>query len=155
MQITPDYSSITRQQLTPASSVDEDTKPIKHRSVPDSQDDDYYFYHSGRGMTERRGSVQSIGRRPDDEENTPQPVTLPPIPTLFAAVERCSNYSPMLIFRCGSAPPLTSRTTEPSIRTSSCTLLAPRGIPARRLPSPLHLLRLRIQYKQSANAKLS
>ena len=105
MQVTPvDYypqpplssTSINRlQQLTPANSVTDDdfcsTNRVynRGRSVSDTRDDDYYFYHSGRrGMTSRRGSVQSIGRRPEDDANPPEPVRLPPITSLLAAVER-------------------------------------------------------------------
>jgi len=67
------------------------------RSGSDPGQDDYYFYHTGSTsnsvMNSRRGSVQSIGRgRPSDDaidakKGDPQ-VRLPPITSLFAAVER-------------------------------------------------------------------
>ena len=67
------------------------------RSGSDPRQDDYYFYHTGSTsnsiMNSRRGSVQSIekGRLSDDaidaKKADPQ-VRLPPITSLFAAVER-------------------------------------------------------------------
>jgi hypothetical protein len=86
MQIKSDYppSISSRQQLTPAPSVDEEPN---RRSLSDSREDDYYFYHKG-GMSSRRGSIQSIVSRPDDEQKAQPSVTLPSINTLFATVER-------------------------------------------------------------------
>jgi hypothetical protein len=129
MQITPvEYphppsyipnTLIHRQQLTPAPSlVDEPAdlhtqngftsgtgfKLYRQRSNSDPErHDDYYFYHTGR--MSRRSSIQSLGRRTDDDPRSadprstqPQPtnvgtsagetVRLPPITSLFAAVER-------------------------------------------------------------------
>lgn len=99
MQISPFYppppSIINRaQQVTPASSVaEEDTtlKLYRKRSVSNPHEDDYYFYHTGRGMTSRRSSIQSLGRRPEDDAKAPDQVRLPPITSLFAAVERAST----------------------------------------------------------------
>jgi hypothetical protein len=108
MQITPAYFPLAhpppiinrQQQLTPASSVTEEehttnNKFYRPRSVSDPRsEDDYYFYHTGttssaRGMTSRRSSVQSIGRRPEESDaKAPDQVRLPPITSLFAAVER-------------------------------------------------------------------
>jgi len=72
---------------------------LRDRSGSDPRRDDYYFYHTGSasnsGMNSRRGSVQSIDNgRPseraiDVKQADPQ-VRLPPITSLFAAVERTS-----------------------------------------------------------------
>jgi hypothetical protein len=87
--------STRHQILTPAPSVvDEEIfkRQERQRTLSDqsssSREDDYYFYH--KGMSSRRNSIQSIGRRPEDEarrESTEQ-VRLPPISSLLASVER-------------------------------------------------------------------
>jgi len=83
------------QQLTPGPSVDEESfkrqerqRTLSDHSSPSSREDDYYFYH--KGMTSRRNSIQSIGRRSEDEprRESGDQIRLPPITSLLAAVER-------------------------------------------------------------------
>jgi hypothetical protein len=111
MQVAPDgyppSSTINRQQLTPPASVKEEdyaSKLYRQRSVSDPREDDYYFYHTGRGMTSRRGSMQSIGKRPEDESKASEQVRLPSIASLLAVVERILP-SKNQVDRLAQAPP--------------------------------------------------
>jgi len=98
MQTIPDSyphqlpTSSIHRQLTPPESLPDDNNIATQRSFSDPKDDDYYFYHRGAVMTSRRSSIQSIGRVPEEDKPQPQTeqVRLPPITSLFAAVERIS-----------------------------------------------------------------
>jgi hypothetical protein len=126
MQISPDLyppSTINRQQqLTPASSVSDDEstpKRYRPRSISDPHHDDYYFYHTGRRMTDRRGSVHDVGKRNDEERKSQSQVRLPPISSLLAAVERMFFFkSPSLCMTDAFSDASTSSTTAAGCDTT-------------------------------------
>jgi hypothetical protein len=82
------------KHLLRAEEVISDGQRQRARSDSGREEDDYYFYHKGReqDMNSRRSSIHSIGVRPREDERpvSSEPVRLPPITSLFAAVERIS-----------------------------------------------------------------